>query len=304
MVNVVASAARAVMPGVNEWFGFGYNRYPAEWQEIFENFASEKNFEEDVNYYGTGLLRLKPETAPIEYDDMGQAWSYYYRHAVYSLGYAISREAIEDNLYEELSYSRAQALGISANQTMENLGAQIINNGFSGSFLWPDGQPLFSTTNKSSKGGTFSNTVSSGTQLSEAAIENALVAISKYTDDAGNRIAVMGRKLIVPPELEYEAERIIGNNIWRPGTMDRDIPALAYLSKLPDGYRINHYFNDDNVFVIKTDVPNGAKRFIRRDVNMANDTSDFDTDVMRFKCDFRVSFGVTDKRGLWANPGA
>ena len=131
-----------------------------------------------------------------------------------------------------------------------------------------------------------------------------MVAISLYTDDANNRISVMGRKLIVPPQLKYDAERILGNSTWRPATMDRDIPALAYTGSLPEGYRVNHYLTDENVFVIKTDVPNGAKRFIRRDVNMANDTSDFDTDVMRFKCDFRVSFGVTDKRGLWANPGA
>lgn len=304
MVNVVASAARAVMPGVNEWFGFGYSRYPTEWSEIFDNYSSDKNFEEDVNYYGTGLLRLKPETSPIEYDDMGQAWSYYYRHMVYSLGYAISREAIEDNLYEELSYSRAQALGISANQTMENLGAAVINRGFDTNYLWPDGQPLFSVANKLSKGGTYANRPVSGSQLSEAALENALIDISLWTDDAGNRISVMGKKLLVPPQLRFEAERILGNNIWRPGTMDRDIPVLSTTGVLPEGYRVNHYFSDENAFVIKTDVPDGAKRFIRRDVNMSNDTSDFDTDVMRFKCDFRVSFGVTDKRGLWANPGA
>lgn len=304
MVNVVASAARAVMPGVNEWFGFGYSRYPTEWSEIFDNYTSEKNFEEDVNYYGTGLFKLKPETAPIEYDDMGQAWSYYYRHAVYALGYSVSREAIEDNLYEELSYARAQALGISANQTMENLGAMVINQGFDTNHLWPDGQPLFSTTNKLSKGGTFSNTVGAGTQLSEAALENAIIQIGDYRDDAGNRISVKARKLIIPFQLEFAAERILGNTQWRPATMNRDIPAMMQTGKLPEGYVLNHYFSNPNVFVIKTDCPDGAKRFERRSINMSNDTSDFDTDVMRFKCDFRVSFGVTDKRGLWANPGA
>jgi phage major head subunit gpT-like protein len=303
MVNVVASAARAVMPGVNDWFGVGYNRYPSEWSEIFDNYTSDKNFEEDVNYYGLGQFRVKPETAPIKYDDMGQAWSYYYRHIVYSLGYAISREAIEDNFYEQLSYARAQALGISANQTMENLGAFILNQGFSSSYLWPDGVALFSASNKLSKGGTFSNTAA-GAQLSEASLENAINQIGQYTDDASNKISVMAKKLIVPIQLQFEAERLLGNTQWRPATMDRDIPALAYKGMLPEGYTVNHYLTDTNAYFIKTDCPNGAKRFIRRDVNMANDTSDFDTDVMRFKCDFRVSFGVTDKRALWGNPGA
>lgn len=302
MVSVVASAARAVMPGVDKWFGIGYNRYPAEWAQIFEDRKSEKNFEEDVLYYGTGLLKLKPETAPIEYNDMGQAWSYYYQHKVYALGFAISREAVEDNLYEELSYARAQALGISANQTMENLGAAVLNGGFSGT-NWPDGQPLFSTANKLAKGGTFNNTPFAAADLSEASLENALIDISLYTDDAGNRIAVMGRKLIVPPQLEYEAERILGNRQWRPATADRDIPAMAYLGKLPDGYVINHYLTDTDAFFIKTDCPNGMTRFERRAVNMANDTADFDTDVMKFKVDFRVSFGCTDKRGIYGCPG-
>ncbi len=303
MVNVVASAARAVMPGVNKFFGIGYGRYAPEWAQIFDNYSSDKNFEEDVNYYGTGLFKLKPETAPIEYDDMGQAWSVYYRHMVYALGFGISREAIEDNLYEPLAYARAQALGISANQTMENLGVSILNNGFSGSFLWPDGVSLFSTANKLSKGGTFSNTQVNPTDLSEAALESALIDIANYTDDAGNRISVMGRKLIVPAALEYDAERILGNTQWRPGTADRDVPAMAQRGKLPEGFIINHYLSDQDAYFIKTDVPDGLKRFERRAINMSNDTSDFDTDVMRFKCDFRVSFGVTDKHAIWGSPG-
>lgn len=302
MVSVVASAARAVMPGVNEWFGFGYNRYPAEWAQIFDNYTSDKSFEEDVNYYGMGVFKLKPETSPIEYDDMGQAWSIYYKHMVYALGFAISREAIEDNQYESLSYARAQALGISANQTMENLGSSILNGAFSGT-LWPDGQPLCSTTNELSKGGTFNNMPLAGADLSEASLENALIDIGMFTDDAGNRISVVGRKLIVPPQLEYDAERIIGNRTMRPGTADRDINALISNGRLPEGYVVNHYLTDTDAYFIKTDVPNGLKRFERRAVNMANDTADFDTDVMRFKCDFRVSFGCTDKRAIYGCPG-
>lgn len=302
MVNVVASAARAVMPGVNEWFGFGYNRYPAEWAQIFEDYKSDKNFEEDVLYYGTGLFKVKPETSAIEYDDMGQAWSIYYKPIVYALGFAISREAVEDNQYESLAYARAQALGASANQTMENLGASVLNGAFAGT-LFPDGQPLCSTVNKLAKGGTFNNTPLAAADLSEKSLENALIDISMFVDDAGNRISVNGRKLIVPSQLQYEAERILGNKTMRPGTADRDINAMASLGRLPDGYVVNHYLGDTDAFFIKTDAPNGLKRIDRRAINMSNDTSDFDTDVMRFKCDFRVAFGCSDKRGIYGSPG-
>ena len=299
----VAAYARALMPGVNSWYGMGYNEFPEEWREIFDEYTSEKNFEEDVNTYGMGLATVKPEAGAIQYGNMGQGWITRYQHATYGLGFVITREAIEDNLYKELAEQRSKALGMSIRQTRENVAANILNNAFSSSVTYGDGLSLCNTANLLSKGGTYSNTPTNAVDLSEAALEDALIAIAGFVNDAGLRIAVRAQKLIIPPFAQFEAKRILGNDM-RPETANRDINALVKMGMFPQGYVVNHYLTDNNAWFIKTDIMDGLKHFERRPVEITNDTADFDTENMKFKGTYRDSFGCTDKRAIYGTPGA
>lgn len=300
-IIVAASYARALMPGVREWIGGAYSELPEEFKEIFDSFSSDKNFEEDVNTYGLGLARVKPEGASTQYDTMGQGFITRYQHITYALGYIISREAFKDNQYMQLAEQRSKHLGMSMKQTRENVAANILNRAFSGSYTYGDGLSLLNTGNLLSKGGTFSNRPTNGVDLSEAALEDALNQIGGYVNDAGLRIAAQGLKLIVPIQLQFEAERILGNSD-RPGTADRDINALVKKGMLPQGYVLNHYLTDSDAWFIKTSVP-GMKHFEREPVTIQND-SDFDTDNMKVKAFYRDSFGCSDKRSIYGSPGA
>lgn len=298
----VASMSRAVMPGVHTWFGGSYNDFPMQWTQIFDSQPSDKNFEMDVNTYGLGLLQVKPELAAIHYDNMGQGWTVYYRHVEYAGGFQISRIAIEDNQYEQLAEERAKQLGRAARQTRENVAAVWIGRMFSNSYVQADGVATCSTSNKLSKGGTFSNKPTNDLDLSEAALEQACIDIGNWVDDAGNRVSIRPMRLIVPNALQYEARRILGNPD-RPGTSDRDINALYQAGSIPE-WCVNNYIADQDMWMIKTDCPNGMKHYERRAVELRNDTSDFDTDNSKFKVSYRDSLGITDKRGVYASQGA
>lgn len=303
MINTGA-IAKALRPGVNSWFGLSYNQYPEEWKEIFDMgiAMSGMNFEEDVNVNGLGLAVVKPEGSSVSYDTMAQSFLKRYTHVTYALGYIITREAIEDNLYIKLAKQRTEALARSMRQTKENVAANILNRAFSNSYTGADGLELCSASHLLSKGGTFSNLLSPAADLSELAIEQMLIQIAGFVDDASLRMAVKGQKLIVPKELMFEAKRILGNQD-RPATADRDINALVHMGMLPQGYVVNHYLSDTDAFFIKTDCQDGLKMFQRRDLEVKDD-SDFDTENVKFKASERYSFGWTDPRGIIGSAGA
>jgi hypothetical protein len=302
MVISVASYARAVMPGVHKWFGMGYNDYAEQWKMLFDSAPSDKQFEMDVNTYGLGLMQNRPELAAGHYDTMAQGWTVYYRHSEYFGGWQISRIAIEDNQYEQLTEARAKQGGRSARMTRENIAAIFMSRVFSNSYLHADGVAHCSTANILSKGGTFSNKPSSDMDLSEAALEQACIDIANFVDDASNRIDVRPKRLIVPNSLRYEAARIL-NNPDRPGTAERDINALNQSGDIPE-WMVNNYLIDQDAWFIKTDCPDGLRHFERRALEISAPEVDYDTDVTKTKFTFRDSWGLTDKRGLYGCQGA
>lgn len=296
------SLSRSLWPGVNKWFGLSYEAYPDEYREIFDMEASEKNFEIDVNVHGMGLARTKPEAQSIAYDSMKQAFEQTYTHITYGLGFVISREAVEDNLYAELAEKRAKRLAFSMHQTKEIVAANVLNRAFNNSYTGADGLELCSTAHLLSRGGTYKNELATAADLSEASLEQACIDIMDFKDDAGLRIHVMPQKLIVPKELCFEAERIIGSTLQND-TANNAINALRSKRMLPEGYVVNHYLDDTDAFFIKTNCPDGMKMFERRAAEIENDT-DFDSENMKFKSTMRFSVGWTDPRGIFGSPGA
>lgn len=305
MTITTASYADANWPGIKNFFGMAYNRYPQQWAEIFDKYTSDKNFERDVLVSGLSLFRVKPELAPLQYDDMSQVRRVDYTHITYGLGFVMSRESIEDNLYPELEKMRADELGMKAALTEEILAALWVSRCFSNSYLQSDGVPVISTAHPLARGGTAANRPTNGTDFSEAALENMLILIRNTVDDTGNRINLRPTKLIVPEELRYDVQRVMGNPD-RPGTAERDINAMYQIGDLSMGYSVNNYIgqNDTDAWFIKTDCPNGLKHYQRRAVEFTNDTSDFDTENARFKCTFRSSRGISNWRAWFGSPGA
>lgn len=301
MINTGA-ISKALRPGVNAWFGLAYNRFPEQYKEIFDTYNSMMNFEEDVNVNGFGLAMVKPEGMALSYDSMQQGFLKRYVHVTYALGYVISREAIEDNLYIKLAQQRSESLANSMRQTKETVAANVLNRAFSNSYVGADGLELCSTAHLLSKGGTFSNKIATAADLSEASLEQALIDIAGFTDDAGLRMSARGMKLIVPRQLLFEAQRIL-KNTDRPNTAERDINAMVSLGMLPGGIVMNNYLTDSDAFFIKTDVAEGLKHYSRRALEIQDD-SDFDTENVKFKASERFSFGWTDPRGIYGSPGA
>lgn len=296
------SFAKALWPGVNAWYGMAYKDYPVEWEKLFDKFTSRKNFEEDVGTSGLGLARVKNEGDSIQYDEMKQAFITRYQHVVYGLGFIVTREAFEDDLYDVVGQKKAKALARSMRQTKETVAANVYNRAFSNSYTGGDGKELLATDHPNFAGGTWANELSTAADLSEAALEQACIDIAGWTDDRGLKIAYMPKTLILPKELEFEAARIL-KNVDRPGTAERDINALVKLSKFPGGMLVNHYLTDTDAWFIRTDCPDGMKYFERRADEFGMD-NDFDTENAKFKATARYSFGWTDPRGLFGSPGA
>lgn len=294
--------AKALMPGVNAWFGLSYNEYPAEYSEVFKMERSDRNFEEDVNHYGLGLAVLKPEGENIHYDSMAQSFVKRYVMEAYALGFIVSREAIEDNQYMELAEKRSKALAFSMRQTKENIAANVLNRAFNSSYTGADALELCSTAHLLAKGGTFRNELATSADLSEASLEQACIDIMDFKDDAGLRIAVMPRKLIVPKELCFEAERILKSSLQNDSA-NNAVNALKSKGVLPEGYSVNHYLSDTDAFFLLTNAQNGLKHFQRRDVAIEQD-KDFDSENVKFKASERYNFGWTDPRGIFGSEGA
>lgn len=287
--------AKALKPVVTNWFGLDYAELPEEWSQVFEKAISMDAFEEDVNIHGFRRAAVKPEGTPLGYDAAKQAFIKRYVNLTYALGYVLTREAMEDNKYPKLLRQWTQALALSMSQTKEAVCALVIDRAADTNYVGGDGLCLSNAAHKLSKGGTFSNQLAVAADLSEASIEQALIDIGGFVNDAGHRGMYMGMTLNIPRQLEYDACRILDGN-ERTGTSDRDINAMKYKGKLPGGIVLNHYYADANAWFIKTNVKNGFKLYQRRPLEMENDTSDFDSENMKFKASERYSVGWTDPR--------
>jgi len=296
------STPKLLWPGLNALYGMTYNQHVVEWTEFLDKHTSDKNYEEDVGLTGTGLFKEKVSGGAIEYDSMKQSYITRYTHVVWALGYIITREEMEDVLYPQFGAQRTKQLAFSANQTKEIVAANVLNNAFSNSHLGGDGVCMISNQHPLSGGGYGSNALDVDTDLSEAALEEALIKIGSLVDDRGKKINIMGMKLIVPIQLQFEAQRILGNP-ERPGTAERDINAMYQMGKLSQGWALNHYLDDPDAWYIKTNCPDGMKLFQRRE-NQFEQDNDFDTENGKFKSTERYSVGCTDWRGVFGSQGA
>lgn len=296
------SLAKALWPGVNAWVGADYDEGSQEWKEIFQSFKSDKNYEQDITLAQTGLLSVKPEGQNINYDDFKQGFVQNYTHLVYGSGFILTREHIEDNQYMELARARASMLGKSARQTKERVAANILDRAFNSNYTGADGLELCSTAHLLEKGGTYQNELTTAADLSEASLEQMSIDIMDLRDGANKLISVQPRKLIIPRQLCFEAERILKSSLQNDSA-NNALNALKAKGILPEGYAVNRYLTDVDAFFILTDVSNGLKHFERRMLEVDNDT-DFDSENMKFKVTERYSFGWTDPRGIYGSPGA
>ena len=291
-------------PGLNALFGLEYNRYDNEHAEIFVTETSDRAFEEEVMLSGFGTAANKAEGAMVTFDQASEVYTSRYTHNTVALAFAITEEAIEDNLYDRLAGRYTRALARSMAQSKQITAANVLNNAFdtSGSFNGGDGKALCTTDHPLANGGTFRNELSTAADLSETSLEQSLIDIAAFVDERGLKIALQGRKLIIPKELQFTAERIM-KSPQRVGTADNDINAMANMGMIPEGYRVNHFLNDTDAFFIMTDAPNGLKHFVRSPIKTAIE-GDFDTGNVRFKARERYSFGFSDPRGIFGSPGA
>jgi Mu-like prophage major head subunit gpT len=295
------SFAKALWPGVNAWYGKAYNEYETEYDQLFDKFTSQKAFEEDVGISSFGLAVQKSEGAPISYDSEKQGFITRYQHVVMALGFIITREMMEDDQYDVVGQRKAQGLAFSMRQTKEVLGANVYNRAFSSSYTGGDGKALIASDHPNIKGGTWSNTLSTAADLSEAALEQACIDIAGFTNDAGLLIAVKPESLIIPRQLQFEARRILGTD-GRVGTDNNDLNAIKTMGLIPQ-IHINHFLTDQDAWFIRTNVPHGMKYFERRADQFDMD-NDWDTENAKFKATARYSFGWTDPRGLYGSAGA
>jgi Mu-like prophage major head subunit gpT len=291
---------KLLWPGVNKWYGDSYNDYKTEYTEIFDTEKSDRAYEEDVSVSGFGLAQIKGEGQSVSYDTEQQGFLDRYTHATYSLGFVITKELVEDDLYSKAGKRKAQGLARSMRQTKEIVAANILNRAFNTSYLYGDGKALIVSDHPNIAGGTWSNLLAVAADLSEASLESAWIQIAKYTDDRGLRIAVKPKKLIVPVDEALNAMKIMGTE-YEVGTNNNTINVVK--SKYPGGVVVNHYLTDTDAWFIATDVPNGLKHFERVADSFSMD-DDFETDNAKFKARARYSFGCSDKRAIFGTPGA
>jgi len=287
-------------PGLNALFGLEYKQYENQAADIFTTESSDRAFEEEVMLSGFAQAQVKPEGGGVVYDNAQETFTARYTNETIALAFAITEEAIEDNLYDRLASRYTKALARSMAQTKQVKGAVPFNNGFAG-FTSGDGQPLFSTAHPTIAG-TVSNTLATAADLNETSLEQSLIDINAFTDERGLKIAAKGMKMIIPSALQFTAERLMAS-AGRTGTADNDINAIKSMGMIPQGYSVNNYLTDTDAFYIITDVPNGMKHFERTPMTTKME-GDFDTGNVRYKARERYVFGVSDYRGVFASPGA
>jgi hypothetical protein len=296
-----AQLLKELLPGLNALFGLEYARYGEEHKELYETEKSERSFEEETKLSGFSAAPVKSEGSAIAYDNAQEAFTARYNHETIALGFSITEEAVEDNLYDSLSARYTKALARAMSYTKQVKAANVINNGFSAAYPGGDGVALFSTAHPLVNGATNSNRPSTNADLNETSLENAVIQIAAWTDERGLLIAAKPRKLIVPPALMFVATRLLETSL-RVGTTDNDINALKNNGSIPEGYTVNHFLTDNNAWFLCTDVPNGLKHFERTPLQNSMD-GDFDTGNVRYKARERYSFGWSDPLGVFGSPG-
>ena len=299
-----AQLLKELLPGLNALFGLEYARYGEEHKEIYETETSERSFEEETKLSGFSAAPVKNEGSAIAYDNGQEAWTARYNHETIALGFSLTEEAIEDNLYDSLSARYTKALARAMSYTKQVKAANVLNNGFTNSaaYYGGDGVPLFSASHPLVSGGINSNIPSTPADLNETSLENAVIQIAAWTDERGLLIAAKPKKLIVPPALQFVATRLLETEL-RVGTNDNDVNAIKNNGSIPEGYTINHFLTDTNAWFLTTDVPNGMKHFVRSPLANSMD-GDFDTGNVRYKARERYSFGWSDPLGMYGSQGA
>ena len=297
-----AQLAKELEPGLNALFGMEYARYENEHAEIFETEASDRAFEEEVLIVGFGNARDKSEGQGVAYDQASEGFTARYTHETVALAFALTEESVEDNLYDRLGARYTKALARSMAHTKQVKAANVLNNAFSSSFTGGDGKSLVATDHPLAGGGTFSNRPSSFSDLNETSLENALISISTFVDDRNMILALQGTKLIVPPQLQFVADRLL-ETPGRVETADNDINAIRNMGLLPQGYAVNHFFTDTDAFFVLTDCPDGFKHFERSPIATSME-GDFNTGNVRYKARERYSFGFSNPRAVFASQGA
>jgi len=293
---------KELLPGLNALFGLEYKRYGEEHKELYETETSERSFEEETKLSGFSAAPVKNEGGAISYDNAQEAFTARYSHETIALGFSITEEAIEDNLYDSLSARYTKALARAMAYTKQVKAASVLNNGFSNSYVGGDGQPLFSNAHPLVSGGTNSNVPPTSVDLNETSLEAATIQIAAWTDERGLLIAAKPRKLVIPPALMFVATRLLETNL-RVGTNNNDINAIKNNGTVPEGYTVNHFLTDVNAWFLLTDVPNGLKHFERTPLQNSMD-GDFDTGNVRYKSRERYSFGWSDPLGAWGSSGS
>jgi|TARA_S200002703_G_C3771900_1_gene237645 hypothetical protein len=297
-----AQLLKELLPGLNALFGLEYAKYGDEAAEIFETESSERSFEEETKLSGFSAAPVKGEGSAISYDNAQEAWTARYTHETVAMGFSLTEEAIEDNLYDSLSSRYTKALARAMAYTKQTKGAAILNSAFTAGTTYGDGQTLCSTAHPLVSGGTNSNRPAVAADLNEASLEAAVIQIAGWTDERGLLIAAKPSKLVIPPALQFVATRLLDSEL-RPGTADNDINAMNNNGTVPGGYTVNNYLTDTNAWFLMTDIPNGLKHFVRSPMQTSMD-ADFDTGNSRYKARERYSFGVSDPLGIFGSPGA
>ena len=297
-----AQLLKELLPGLNALFGLEYARYGEEHKEVYETESSERSFEEETKLSGFSAAPVKNEGSAIRYDNAQEAWTARYNHETIALGFSLTEEAIEDNLYDSLSARYTKALARAMAYTKQVKAAAVLNNGFNNGYQGGDGVSLFNASHPIISGGSNSNTPSIAADLNETSLEAAVIQIAAWTDERGLLIAAKPKKLVVPPALQFVATRLLETEL-RVGTTDNDINALKNNGSIAEGYTINHFLTDTNAWFLTTDVPNGMKHFERTPLQNSMD-GDFDTGNVRYKSRERYSFGWSDPLGMFGSPGA
>lgn len=304
-----AQLLKELLPGLNALFGLEYGRYGEEHKELYEIETSERSFEEETKLAGFGAAPVKNEGAGIAYDNAQEAYTARYTHETIALGFSITEEAVEDNLYDSLSARYTKALARAMSYTKQVKAAAVLNTGFSSTALGGDGVSLFGVNSSATRvghplinGGVNYNSPTTGVDLNETSLENAVIQIAAWTDERGLLIAARPRKLVIPPALQFVATRLLQTE-QRVGTADNDINALKSNGAIPQGYTVNHFLTDSNAWFLQTDVPNGMKMFVRTPLKTSMD-GDFDTGNVRYKARERYTFGVSDPLGAWGSSGS
>ena len=293
---------KELLPGLNALFGMEYKRYGEQHKEIYETESSDRSFEEETKLSGFGTAPVKAEGSAIAYDNAQEAWSTRYNHETIALGFSITEEAVEDNLYDSLSARYTKSLARAMSYTKQVKAASVLNNGFDSNYAGGDGVALFSTAHPTVGGGTNSNTAAVQVDLNETSLEAAVIQIAAWTDERGLLIAAKPQKLVIPPALMFVADRLLKTE-GRVGTADNDINALKQMGSIPGGTTVNNFLTDTNGWFLTTDVPNGLKHFVRTPMSTSMD-GDFDTGNVRYKARERYSFGWSDPLGMWGSSGS